>query len=267
MFLKKSVKYQLGDFKKPLFIYYLVIYVVYISLVISMIVSQKGLGMELQFEDGLNVLRYKNSGEALTGSTNGIEIATIIFLFVCGLNSFREYFLMHLQNGLSRKTLFQGYIISLLPICVGMAVVDSINGWIAGKFIAYNGLYSILYHERIQNGYGIQNFIESILFYALCYGLALMVGYSITVLYYRLSTKLKVLVSVGVPALLVVFLPIVDEMIAGGEISLAINNLALSMFGLSQGSNPYVAFAFLLMGSSLCGLFSYRLLRRVAAKE
>ena len=48
----------------------------------------------------------------------------MVFLFIAGLNSFKENFGMLLQNGVSRRTMFTGRLLTMVSLCVGMTLMD-----------------------------------------------------------------------------------------------------------------------------------------------
>ena len=92
--MKSAMIYQISEMKKPLLIYYAIIFFLLLASFLTTEVF----------------LHISANGTTI----NGIEISSMIFIFVCGLNSFKEPFRMFLQNGLSRKTLFLSYLCSLL---------------------------------------------------------------------------------------------------------------------------------------------------------
>ena len=100
---KAAVRYLLHSYRNPLLIFYGII------LLVSLLVCTL---MEVQV-----------AGEGKVSSVNG---ASVIFLFVCGLNAFKEDFCFFLQNGVSRKTQFSATCIAFLPVALLMAVVDSL---------------------------------------------------------------------------------------------------------------------------------------------
>ena len=78
MKLKSTVKYQMIDMGKPVSIFYFVLLCV------------------LVFGFTVTGARFVISGN-IVSTTNGsgfsgMELATVVFLFVCGLNSFKEFF-------------------------------------------------------------------------------------------------------------------------------------------------------------------------------
>lgn len=94
---KAAVRYLLHSYRNPLLIFYGII------LLVSLLVCTL---MEVQV-----------AGEGKVSSVNG---ASVIFLFVCGLNAFKEDFCFFLQNGVSRKTQFSATCIAFLPVALLM---------------------------------------------------------------------------------------------------------------------------------------------------
>ena len=76
---------------------------------------------------------------------SGIEVSTVIFLFVCGLNSFKSNFYFAKSNGISRKTFIKGLLISSIPIALVMSIIDIIINRINNIFIKNPTLYDVSY--------------------------------------------------------------------------------------------------------------------------
>ena len=83
MNLKVSVKYQLDEYKRPVIIFYIIV----------LLVCTVSLAAIMPADDSA----------AVKGRFGGMEIATIIFLFIAGMNSFRDAFRLFMQNSISRK--------------------------------------------------------------------------------------------------------------------------------------------------------------------
>lgn len=221
MNIKATTKYQLSDLKKSLGTYYLVILLVVVFFTLI---------------DKL----WGNDG---SGTYNGFEFTTIIFLFVCGLNSFKGNFLMMIQNGISRKTMFIGASITFLSVSMFMSIIDRglaifidlITKSIDGMY--FKGFYDIIYSHRMASLSGILFELEAIFITFMMYIAAILAGYFITTLYYRMNKALRVIVSVGVPVTIIFILPLTDGMVFNGGIGNLISKLFAFIFGES-GSNP-----------------------------
>lgn len=175
---KAAVRYLLHSYRNPLLIFYGII------LLVSLLVCTL---MEVQV-----------AGEGKVSSVNG---ASVIFLFVCGLNAFKEDFCFFLQNGVSRKTQFSATCIAFLPVALLMAVVDSLMTALFSTLFSYEGILGLIYGRAMETGF--TGFLLQIGWLFCLYLFALLLGYLITTLYYRMDSKRKVLVSVSVPVLLV----------------------------------------------------------------
>ena len=86
MKLKQSIRYQLADYKAGILVYYCAVVALYVVMYLVHIFLSR------------NVL-YLNGG---------ISAFSAIFLFICGLCSLHDNLPMHLQNGVSRKTMLLG---------------------------------------------------------------------------------------------------------------------------------------------------------------
>ena len=83
MNIKSVVKYQILDNRTAILVFYIV--VVCVIALFSVSVS-----------------------DADFARIGGFEMAAVIFLFIVGLNSFRETFRMMIQSGVSRRSMFKG---------------------------------------------------------------------------------------------------------------------------------------------------------------
>lgn len=239
--IKKAVKYQLFEMKKTIMIYYGIMIAVYLVL---MGISSK------------------------EGGVSGTEVTTAIFLFVVGLNSFTNSFKMFLQNGLSRKTLFYSYSISTAIVAVFMALVTSIVNIVMNIFFNYELLYFQIYGGGTigNNNNGFVKFIGGFLWIAFLYMMAAMLGYFITTLYYRMNTKLKVFVSVGVPGFLLIGIPYIEYNWTNGRITEGIFNFIVYVSGITNGYNPYYFMVTSLVVLIILGTLSYHLIRKAVVK-
>lgn len=255
MNLNLSIKYQLHDSKKPLLIFYLTIFLTTFSIILLTCLP-------------------KNNVISVKGSLQGIEAATAIFLLIAGMNSFKEVFRMFVQNGVSRKTMFIGRLVSVTLISMGMALVDSITASLNKKIIhassnlEYVRLIDMLYGSRYENySSGFLRFVEGVLLLFCIYAAFSMMGYFITALFYRMNKSTKIAVSVGVPAGLFVLLPVVDSFVFQGAIGRAIERFMLFAFGFSNGANPYYAMVTMILSFAVFSGLSWLIVRKAVMKD
>lgn len=250
MNLKAAYRYQLTEFKNSVLVYYLVVVLVVLFF-----------GVTVSFAD-----------DSQFHSSGGIEMSTVIFLFVVGLNSFKETFLMLLQNGISRKTMFFGKLSAAAILCTVMMVIDrvlvSIIIGIIGenKSFRISGLYEEFFYKRMKELDFLQRNLEGILFTLCFYILAFSFGYFITTAYYRMNKAAKIAVSVGLPVSIFFVLPVVDSTITNGRISRFIAYMFGTVLGLKR-DQPY---NFMISGMIAAGLFlglSWLLIRRAVDKK
>lgn len=205
---------------------------------------------------------------------SGIEVSTVIFLFVCGLNSFKSNFYFAKSNGISRKTFIKGLLISSIPIALVMSIIDIIINRINNIFIKNPTLYDVSYGNllgdvgRVYEGSWVQSnslatIFNTILFqFSLCL-LAYVVGIVINMIYYRSNKYVKVLVSV-IPVVFIMF---------SGNFSIRNSGLTIRVkefFDYIFGFNPVNVFAcvstFLVLTVVLWGI-AFLLIRKAVIKE
>ncbi len=251
MKFRAALKYQLSDMKRPLIIYYIIIY----CLIILALVQQAS--MENYYD-----------GEF---SSSGIEMATVIFLFIAGLSSFKVTFHLFLANGVSRKTMFKSYITSLLLIAAGMAVIDSLNGLLFSSPGHYMQIFYIMYkpHYGVAVGHGITAgmYLDGLIWMLFFYAFVMMAGFFITTLYYRMNKPIKLLVSIGVPVFFFIVLPYIDTFIFKGAIFESIGYLFQKAGGFLDGYNPYMAVLSCAISFAVFGALSFLTMRKATVKQ
>lgn len=242
MNLKVAIKYRLHDNKRAIMIFYMVVISI-LSLIFLLSALSKG-----EFRGDIQV-----------------ELISAIFLFVVGLNSFKEIFLMFMQNGISRKTVFFSQVVSTLAICAVMSLIDSILALISKIIVARDvGLY---YKGILETMYGLHlstigNFVMSFLLGFFVYIALTSVGFFITTLYYRMNKALKITVSIGVPALVFIILPAIDGLLLNATLTITFAKIMEAAF-----KNVFMCMlsSFVLFGST--EILSWLLVRRAVVKE
>lgn len=242
--MSSAVKYQLAQVKKPILYFYAIVFAQLLL---------------------LTVFAAKSSLTVEGTVINGNDFATMIFIFVLGLNSFKENFFMFMQNSRSRKTLFLSYLASLAPVCGVMAVIDNCLG-IAGDKL---GLFKTLYLSAFRDFAGsmLLTLLIGILWSFCIYLFWALSGYLITNFYYRAGKGLKILVSVGVPGFLFVGLPLIDTHLTNGVIGKFLSDFLLLATGITHGRNPFYPILFALLFGAVFAACSYLLARRSIVKE
>lgn len=249
MNIKAAIRYQRSDYLKTVRNFYMIIVLIIVLFVIA---------VELGDDSSIK-------------SLGGIEMSTLIFLFVLGLNSFRENFLMMLQNGVSRKTMFMSTIVTILSTSVIMGVIDRVFLIVGGLYsnmyenVIVTGMYDMLYEKRVASMNAISFNLEGILITIAMYVSAMSVGFFITTAYYRMNKVLKVVVSVGVPATVFVFLPVLDGAVFGGRISRVVIKMLDFIFGGRSG-NPYNLLLSCAIFTVVCLSLTWVLVRRAVEK-
>ena len=185
MKLKQSIQYQLADFISPVIVYYGVVIALHIVLCLAWIFGS---------------IRAYMSG--------GLSAFSTVFLFICGLCSFHDNLPMHLQNGVSRKTMYTAWLVVTVIVSATMALLDALlatlidftplwSVWQGGSgahlFISWFGLKPLAYGT----GFGEAAILVlfSWLFSFVLLALAMTLGYFIVVFFYRLPVKLRIVVG------------------------------------------------------------------------
>ena len=243
MRLAPALKYQLSGIKWPVIIFYIVIYSLFILMGTAQLIVRR---VELE------------------GTFGGFDVASMIFLFVVGLNAYKSTFHMFTANGISRRTMFISFVAVAGILCAGMALIDSVNALIISQFMNYEPSFVQDFMLRYGSG-GSMMYGEGILYMFCSYLSCIMLGYFITTAYYRMNKPLKLTISIGVPVIFFIILPIIDEQLFSGEIFRFLGTVMAFCSGRLSGS-PYVAMGMDLAFAAVFGLFAYLLARRASVK-
>jgi hypothetical protein len=189
----KVAKYNINSLKKSVFIYYSIFIAVCIFLVI------------------LSKIYYGNFG------TSGTELSSAIFIFIVGLNMFKENFYFMKSNNVSRKGYFLGTVLSMLPIAALMSVIDIIINRAYSLFVKCptnydmiftdfnNGVNTTLATSNWVQGNDIVTLFNTFLFQAALYLMLFALGFVITMVYYKCNKLMKTVISISPIMLFILF--------------------------------------------------------------
>lgn len=252
--MKSIVKYQLHDSKMGIVIYYIVIVGIMCIFFASSYFT--------------NIDQYSSS------KFSGIEMITATFLFVLGLNSYKENLSLFLQNGIPRLLNWKGQLAIIGIISVGMAMIDRtliIIGHFISTFInntRFESMADRMFGD-ILSGRGINGPIRGVALFFLMVLInmaAFSAGYFITILYYRLNKAGKILFFVGLYGVPFVVYPLVNELLLKG----ALSNVFYYLYDFAMGYtnrnilNPMVTYFLIFLCFSG---FSLLLTRRAVLKN
>ncbi|MBB6716470.1 hypothetical protein [Clostridium gasigenes] len=244
-------KYNLDSVKKGMIIYY--------SIFISVLIVTSSLH---KYYGDVNIV------------SSGVELSTVIFLFVTGLNFFTESFYFSQSNNISRKTYFKGTILSIFQITAIASLLDIIINRIYNIFIKCPTMYDMSFTKfRDLEALGTKNIwvqnndivtlLNSFLFqFSICI-MVFTLGLTIVLIYYRCNKLMKTVVSIGA-VMSVVVLEILADAFPKlfSEIGVFIQNI----LGWNT-RNPYAAIGtFIVMFIILIG-FIYLLVKKAIIKE
>lgn len=185
-----------------------------------------------------------------------VDFQAFAMIGVLGLLSFRTSFRFLLANGFSRKLFFR---INFAVLTMTAAVWTGIIMLIAAAykaFVPYRLFFSLIYKDAA--GAPAWIFAE-LLFTA-------VLGWTISMVYYRCNNLGKILVSVA-PFVLATLIAFIDSRI-GWTISRGLGWLFVTAFGLSPAApQPYRGVLTMLLGAVLLGGCAFLLLRRAQIKD
>lgn len=253
MKVKSIVKYNLSSLKNSILIFYFI----FISVCIL-----------------LTMLSYKSNG---TISSSGIELSSAIFIFVVGLNFFKENFYFIKANNLYRRSYFYGTILSMIPISIGMSLIDIILNRIYNIFVNCPTNYDMMYTNYINisnyanNGWVQSNSLGTLfntfLFQTSVYLLVFLLGFVITMIYYKCNKLMKTIISI-IPILLIIMFDMGFYIIAL-RFPYLTGKIAEGLFYILGilPRNVYMTISTFSIISVVLAIVSYLLIRKMTIKE
>lgn len=182
---KGAFYYQLHSLKKPLLVFYLIV----------IAASAVVIGMNWNGDEF---------------AISGLEMASMICLFVIGCTSFRDDFLFLMQSGVGRQVIFQSHCLAYGLACLFMATADTL---ISGLLSLVSDLTGQTPYQSMASGLALQmngpdNLGSTWILLLVLYLFLLSFGYLLGVLSYRGGRKVTVLLAIGVPVLFFGGLPV-----------------------------------------------------------
>ncbi len=249
MNVKNMYAFYLSDSKKSLAVFYGIVVAVYMLFAIT-VISANG-------EDTIN----------------GMEISSLIFIFILGLNLFKSNFQFGLTNGVSRRTQFISFTAAAATLGVFMAAMDVIIEKLVNIFFSSSSLYLGIYGGRYSSFSAgltlmdhIQMIAEQFLWCAFLYAAMAMLGFCINLIYYRSNTIMKYIVSV-IPFIVVFVVEPYIERTTNGAFLHSISDFLSRAMGIGLTINPYIAMLSFFIGFGVLALCSYLLMRHAVIKQ
>lgn len=227
-------KYMARETARTVALYYLAICVIYM-LLLPMILGNAG------------------------SSVKGMEAASLIFLFVVGLNIFKASFLFSQANGVTRRHFYAASLMTVAAASLVVTVVDALLYGAMSLFLPREqSLFSMLYPV---------SGLPARLLWTLTANLACTVtGWFITLLYYRSGKPVKLLISIVPPIFLSVGLPVLNNA-TGGRFLSALGNFFAFMLGLGGSPKAWAGSLGLLALAAVLSGLCFLLVRRAPVKD
>lgn len=249
MNIKATTKYHISEHKKAIFIFYIVMICIILLALLFSLSNPEG---ETEF--------------------NGIELSAGIFLFVAGLNAFKEPFSMFLQNGISRKTLFYSTLLSTFILCAGMALINKVIFYLTiivsslDKTFYIHEILGVMYPNHTATISPLLVHIESFIFNICLYFMFFIIGFFITISYYRMNKGLKTGVSVGIPVVLFIIFPTLDALFLNNGMTRSFLKAMDFLLGLSAG-NPWFSILTFIVSILIFSQLSWLLMRKAVIRD
>ncbi|MGI6358868.1 MAG: hypothetical protein ACOX2K_09300 [Bacillota bacterium] len=197
---------------------------------------------------------FMHISQSQNARMSGLGLASLIFIFIAGLDCFSTAFRFMQANNVSRRYFFFGTSLSLFMIAALMASVDAAMNVGLRQLFVYKGLFQQLYPV----GSPLVDFCWSLSLFAF----AAHLGWLITMVYYRSNPLMRTLVSVSPVLVIMLFLNIS----LGRNLAPRIIHWFAKMLGLMGTPRPFVAIGSFLLATLLAAAGSWLLLRRATVR-
>ena len=200
------------------------------------------------------------------GVFSGFDMAYAVFVFVWSLCAFRVQFRFFQQNGISRKSQFAAWGITAAAMSLFLAVLSVAITYGMNQFFNYRSIFQQMYAPLFASGAGASLVFQEMLWNAALFLGEAGAGFAITLLYYRMGKTTKVLVSVLVPASLLLGLPAIDGLVQGA-LTRFFGWVGPQMFGFfDSGINILAPVGVFLAVALIAAGLAWGMMRRVPVK-
>ncbi|MDD4083131.1 MAG: hypothetical protein PHD05_07115 [Sphaerochaetaceae bacterium] len=214
-------------------------------------------------------LRFKNEFTNLNSS--GFDSSNIIFMFICGLVFFKDQFFAQVQFGRSKETAVVSSLINIAILAMLISIVDFIIGWFyaaafSGElFSNFRSLFFQNYSGKLTFGVSLLNLLWNF-FYLAFIG---SIGYLIALINYKLPKKIRLLIWLGIPVLLIIINTRLIFMRGGLDFLTNFYGFTKSIFGLPFNSvgNPIKIYLTGTLFFAFNGLVSLLLINKTPIKD
>lgn len=187
----------------------------------------------------------------------GLGMATVIFIYIAGLDWFKSSFRFAVANNVPRKKFYHGTIFAMMALTVFMAFVDTVISAAAGRVISYESIAAQLY--------GTVTYPAEFLWSLGLYALSVCLGWLTTVMYYR-AGKAARFVIFAAPVVFLILFEYIDRR-TGRALSGAVIGFVQRAMGFAYNNNPLIGFLSLITGATAILLFSYLFIRRAPVRD
>lgn len=239
----KVFKYQLYNFLKPLGIYYLFMMGLYCFL-------------SIQFNE-------------TNATSSGLEVITAIIILTTAIEMFKSSFYFTQGNNISRKSYLIGTLIAGLVVSALSSLIDLVLNRIYNLFIpaAMNfdmiyGNFGVMDSTYVANN-SFENLITTFLWTFILFFLVFIVGLLISMVYFRLSSKGKIITILA--GITVYFGSLVIGLLAPDFMGKIFGFIQLAM-GL-ETRNPYSAIISFTMLIIMIGTIQFTIMKKAVADK
>ncbi|MGV8984498.1 hypothetical protein [Clostridium sp.] len=231
----RATKYQLMTFKLPSLI---CLSIIALNILISITVT------------------YLFPGSGVSAGSS--DLVTFIWIFILGLVTFISSFKFMIANAVSRKSLFWANILSMAIASIAWAVIITL----ILSIIKIMNINIFVIYRLLYNNYSV---MSTIVWFITVFYLLIVVGWFISMAYYRSSKRMAYLISFA-PFVLSGLLTIINQS-TNGKLFESIIKFIVAAMGFSGSiPNPYIAsFSMLTCVVIICG-FNYLLIRKAEIK-
>lgn len=251
MRIKELYKWQMPVVLKSMAVYCLMIILIFI------------------FFGAIFAITVSSSGEAQSfGMTTSMN--SFVYMFVMGIVCYAEGFKFSLCNGVSRKTIIVTSIFTYASAAFLLSLFEILSTLVLGAIAAGLGIGDFLTEnmfEMLFKNYPADAFLQILSNFLITFlGLILIsfVGVFISALNGRMSTRTRLLVYIGVPAILFLGLPLTFKVLTA-PIREFFTEMFVSLFNFISAS-PITGGATMLLLIVVFWTLSYLCIRRAPLK-
>jgi len=192
----------------------------------------------------ITLTMYFHFKGSLLNFQSGFDSSNIIFMLICGMVFFKDQLFAQVQFGRSKENAVVSSLINIAILAMAISFIDFVIGWLYAAgfggqlFSNFRSIYFQDYLGKLTFGVSLVNMLWNFFYLAFIGSF----GYLLSLINYKLPKKLRLLIWLGIPVLLIIINTRLVFMDGGLKFLTNFYGVSKRLFGLpfNSAGNPFI---------------------------